>query len=171
MSFPFPNASENDRETARRLRDKQFPGVEHAYALFTIPLFELIESSFVEAVSRGVFSRDDYINWRQRGAPEDEVLEAFAADAKRQRQDPSFAAELVRIEELESLVSAGSRIDPLIGCSLGVPLSSGEEALFLIDGRHRLLAAMAVEVPELEVYVGSRPDQAPRIGRLSALWL
>jgi ParB-like chromosome segregation protein Spo0J len=44
--------------------------------------------------------------------------------------------------------------DPLIARSLERPLSNGEEALFIVDGHHRLLAAAATDVAELRVYVG-----------------
>jgi hypothetical protein len=60
----------------------------------------------------------------------------------------------VAFEQDESTVAGGAPTDPLIARSLEVPLSTGDEALFIIDSRHRLLAAAATNVDELEVYIG-----------------
>lgn len=85
------------------------------------------------------------------------------------RSVPEWEADKTRVEELESLYAEGADVDPLIAKGLGVPLSSKDEALFMLDGRHRLIAAVAAGAGELPVYVvvrtrfvPSHPDQAVR---------
>jgi hypothetical protein len=48
-----------------------------------------------------------------------------------------------------------------------MPLSTGAEAVFVIDGRHRLLAAAATNVDELDVYIG----KAKKRFQKSSRWL
>lgn len=95
-----------------------------------------------------------YQDWRRRGAPEAEARALFARADAAQRANPAFEAELPIVEALERLFAESAPIDPLIARSLEQPLSTGDEALFIIDGRHRLLAAASTGVAELEVYVG-----------------
>ncbi len=125
------------------------------FALFTVPTFEVIESSFVDAVLRKAVAAQLYEDWRRRGAQEGEARKLFADADKEQRRNPAFAEELARIEALERLFAEGASTDPLIAGTLEVPLSTGEKALFVIDDRHRLLAAAATDVGQLEVYIGT----------------
>lgn len=150
----LPHASERDIEVAQQVAAKFFPGVELTFELVAVPTFELIESAQVDAAVRGAFPVESYRDWRRRGAPEAEAREAFARADAAQRATAAFAAELPIVEALERLLAGNAAIDPLIARSLEQPLSTGEAALFIIDGRHRLLAAAATGVTELEVYIG-----------------
>jgi hypothetical protein len=157
----LPHASDHDIEIAQRVAAKFFPGVELRFGLVAVPTFELIESSQVDAAIRGEFPVDVYQDWRCRGAPEAEARELFARADAAQRASPAFEAELPIVEQLERLLAENAAIDPLIARSLEQPLSTGEQALFIIDGRHRLLAAASTGVAELEVYIG-RPSPGGR---------
>jgi hypothetical protein len=150
----LPHASERDLDIAQQLQEKAFPGVELTFGLWAVPTFELIESSFVEAVARRTLPVEAYEDWRRRGAPEAEARKNFADADAAQRRNPQFAEELTRVEALERLFAAEAPIDPLIAASLEVPVSTGQMALFVIDGRHRRLAAAATGIAELEVYIG-----------------
>lgn len=148
------HATEADLDTARRVKKKFFPDAELIFAKYAVPTFELIESNLVDAISQGKFPVEAYEAWRLQGASESEAREAFARADAAQRRDPAFAGELAQIEALERLIREGAELDPLIARSLEMPLSTGEEALFIIDGRHRLIAAAATNISELLVYVG-----------------
>jgi hypothetical protein len=150
----MPHAVDSDVDVARKMMDKFFPGVELSFALFEVPLTELVESSLVEAVSRKTLAPEVYLDWRSRGASHEEARTHFAASDAHQRRDPAFADELKRIEALEDLFAKEAAMDPLIARSLEVPLSTGEDALFIIDARHRLLAAAATGIEALHVYIG-----------------
>jgi hypothetical protein len=159
----LPNASECDLSTARHVMEKFFPNVTLSFSLFAVPLAELLESNFVDAVLRKQMPAEAYHEWRQRGASEQELRALFEAAGDQQRQRPEFADELPRVEMLERQYRAGESTDPLIAASIQQPLSTGWDALFIVDGRHRLIAAAATGVDELEVYVGTpvAPASAP----------
>lgn len=135
--------------------EKFFPNRTLSFSLFSVPLLELLESNFVDAVMRKEMPADAYHDWRRRGAPEEDLRVLFAAAGEQQRQRPEFAGELPRIEMLERRYRAGEPTDPLIAVSLGQPLSTGWDALFIVDGRHRLIAAAATGVDVLGVYIGT----------------
>ncbi len=151
----LPNARAHDLHVAQRVQEKFFPRAHLEFSLFRVPTIELIESSFVDAVIRKEIPAPVYESWRLRGGPEAELRALFNEADAAQRRDPGFAGELVQIQALEKIFAEQVATDPLIARSLEVPLSTGEEALFIIDGRHRLLAAAATSVAELEVYVGT----------------
>ena len=85
----------------------------------------------------------------------------FAYIDSARRQIPEWAVHKARVEELEALYAAGAQVDPLIARLFDqMPLSSGAEIVFMLDGRHRLFAAASQGVDELDVYVttGPRPE-------------
>ena len=68
--------------------------------------------------------------------------------------EPEWAAEQAIIDALAT-VYATENMDPLIGARMGAGLSTGEKSVFIIEGRHRLYAAFAAKVPNVDVYIGS----------------
>jgi hypothetical protein len=126
------------------------------FTLLSVPTIQLIESAIIESIARKRLTPEmfDYTAWRRGGAPEAPLRELFAYIDWARRQIPKWAAHKTRMEELEALYAAGAQVDPLIARLFHqLPLSSGDETLFVLDGRHRLFAAASQEVDELDVYV------------------
>lgn len=150
----LPHASNRDRVVAQRVHERFFSNTDVTFALYAVPMSELIECAMIGAILRGEFPAATYEHWRRRGTLEHDARETFAKAQAEQRRNPVFAQELPLIEALERLFREGGPTDPLIARSLERPLSTGEEAFFIVDGHHRLLAAEATDVAELQVYVG-----------------
>lgn len=148
--------SAKDTDTSRKVIEK-FVGDADAlrFQLLSIPTFQPIESTIVEAVVTKRLTPEmfDYVAWRERGAQERPIRELYAMIDNARRSVPGWEADKTRVEELEALYAEGADVDPLIAKGLGVPLSSKDEALFMLDGRHRLFAAVAAGPGELPVYV------------------
>ena len=142
-----------DLEKARRVMKKFVPG-DLVFQLWSVPVHELIESGFVEAILREQIPPDDYAGWLQAGAPRRWLFDAYGqVFAHRREHEPEWAAEQAIVDALTTIYATG-RMDPLIGARMESALSTGEKAVFIIDGRHRLYAACAAKVPNVEVYIG-----------------
>jgi len=116
------------------------------FALLSIPTFQLIESVIIESVARKRLTPDlfDYKAWRRSGALEGPMRDLFAYFDRERRKVPEWHEHKARVEELEALYAAGAQVDPLIARTIDqLPLSSGEVAVFMLDGRDRLFAAAA----------------------------
>jgi hypothetical protein len=97
---------------------------------------------------------DDYAQWLRTGAPRQWLFDVYSqVIAHRRQQEPQWAAEQMVIDALAEVYATGE-MDPLIGARMQSGLSTGEKSVFIIDGRHRLYAAIAGGIPELEVYIG-----------------
>jgi hypothetical protein len=131
-----------------------------AFVLLSIPTLELIESLIIESVVRKRLTPEifDYKAWRRSGALEGPMRDVFAYIDRERRKDPESEEHKTRVEELEALYAAGAQLDPLIAKPLDqLPLSSGADAVVVLDGRHRLFAAAGQGVDELAVYVVAVP--------------
>lgn len=104
------------------------------FALYAVPMSEVIECALIGAILRNEFP---------------------AALYEQRRGDPDFAKELPLIEALERVYADGGPTDPLIARSLKRPLSTGDEAFYIVVRHHRLFAAAATDVADLQVYVGT----------------
>jgi hypothetical protein len=58
-----------------------------------------------------------------------------------------------RLDNLATLYAHGDEVEPLVAIQSDRVLSSGDNALILIDGRHRTFAAAHVGVERLPVFV------------------
>jgi hypothetical protein len=157
----LPHASDRDRVVASRVHERFFSDTDLRFALYAVPISELIECAMIGAIFRGEFPAETYEHWRRHGTFEHEAREAFAKAQPEQRSNPAFAKELPLIRALERKFREGGPTDPLIARSLERPLSNGEEAFYIVDGHHRFLAAAATDLAELQVYVGKpRPRES-----------
>ena len=146
-----------DFEKARQVMSKYVPG-ELAFQLWSVPMHELIESNFVEAILGERMPPNDYAQWLRAGAPRPWLFDTYGQVlAYRRQHEPEWAAEQAIIDALGTVYATGN-MDPLIGARMASELSTGEKSVFIIDGRHRLYAAFAAEVPALDVYIGSDAD-------------
>jgi hypothetical protein len=143
---------------ARLLRQRGLQPARCEFALVEAPLIDLIESVIVEAHLEGRLGQEfwDYEAWRAQGAPEAQLREVFAhIDDARRQVTPKHTPRLL---ELESLYAGGAAVEPLVAKERDFALSSGDDALILLDGRHRIFAAARAGVDRLSVFVLTRAD-------------
>lgn len=140
-----------------RLRGAEPPRCE--FALEEIPLIQLIESMVVEShLERGLQEAGvfDYEAWRANGAQDAPLCDLYAKiDESRRINTPQFTPRLVK---LEALYASGAAVDPLVAMEREFALSSGDNALILVDGRHRTFAATRANVDRVPVFVLTRSD-------------
>ncbi len=98
----------------------------------------------------------DYEAWRAKGAPEAQLRAIFAhIDEGRRQETPKHTPRLV---ELEALYARGAAVEPLVAKERDFALSSGDIALIILDGRHRIFAAARATIDRLPVFVLRRAD-------------
>src|SRR4051794_38605994 len=97
----LPPASDPDRSIAQQIHERFFADTDVAFALYAVPMSELVESALIGAVLRREFPAETYEHWRRTETPEARVREAFAQAQAQQRSSPAFAKELPLIEALE----------------------------------------------------------------------
>jgi hypothetical protein len=151
-----PRRSSSEQfHVGRLLRQHGLQPTRCEFALQEIPLIDLIESLLVEAHDRGDRAFD-YEAWRTEGAPEEPLRAAFAAsyDAARERRPQDNP----RLDNLAALYTHGEEVEPLVAMQSDRVLSSGDNALILLDGRHRTFAAAHAGADRLPVFVLLRAD-------------
>jgi hypothetical protein len=122
------------------------------FRLEEIPVIELIESVIVGAhLDRGLSQSGlfDYDAWRAAGSPEAPLRNVLATiDHARRIDTPQFTP---RLTELEALYARGGSVDPLIAKERDYKLSSGDNALKLLDGHKRSFAVARTDVDRVPV--------------------
>jgi hypothetical protein len=153
-----PHRTSDQRfHVGRLLRDRGINPARCEFALGKIPVIELIESLLLEAHDKGQGGNTfEYEAWRAEGAPEAPLRAEFAAsyEAARERRPDQTA----QVDILAALYANGEDVEPLVAVPSDRVLSSGEQALNLIDGRHRTFAAAQIGVEDLPVFVLVRAD-------------
>ena len=144
-------------EVGRLLRLRGFQPPRCEFALEDVPVIDLIESLIVEAhLERELHELWDYEPWRSDGAPEPSYMRSSPRSTRGAGKRPR--GHTPRLLELESLYAHGAAVDPLVAVERDYPLSSGDKALIVIDGRHRMFAAARVGVDGLPVFRLVRAD-------------
>ena len=145
-----PHRSRDQRSTrARLLRRHGYHPARCEFALEKVPLRDLIESLLAEAHDRGTARSTMSMEsaGSTRGAVARRVRASYDAARQRRPQDTP------RLDTLESLYASGIAVEPLIAVPRARPLSSGDAAFTLLDGRHRTFAAAHVGIERLPVFV------------------
>ncbi|MEA2442518.1 MAG: hypothetical protein QOH76_3942 [Thermoleophilaceae bacterium] len=152
-----PDASSEEVAAAAALLRKQELDPDTAlFRLWAVPTIELVESQLLEAHeakrTEGVW---DYYVWVERGADLAELwqLWGLVTEGKRTEFEGEAPEDWWRIVDLAFLYVSGRVIDPLIAAPMRLELASGVPALYVADGRHRVLAAGLAHLEEMRVFV------------------